>query len=172
MTIDFNTQPYNDDYDENKKFYRILYKPSYAVQARELTQMQSILQNQINHLLPSITNIDMYGGEPFLIKRFSEILKSAVDRDLAKHIRLHYNSNGSVWPSELINYWPNFKLVDINFSIDAIGDQFNLQRGGSWNDVESNILKIKNLGFNITKSSAYEKYLTLMKKRRNIWNNI
>jgi hypothetical protein len=47
MTIDFNTQPYNDDYDENKRFYRILYKPSYAVQARELTQMQSILQNQI-----------------------------------------------------------------------------------------------------------------------------
>jgi hypothetical protein len=47
MTIDFNTQPYNDDYDENKRFYRILYKPSYAVQARELTQMQTILQNQI-----------------------------------------------------------------------------------------------------------------------------
>jgi hypothetical protein len=46
--IDFNTEPYNDDYDENKKFYRILYRPSFAVQARELTQMQSILQNQIS----------------------------------------------------------------------------------------------------------------------------
>jgi len=45
--IDFNTEPYNDDYDENKKFYRILYRPSFAVQARELTQMQSILQKQI-----------------------------------------------------------------------------------------------------------------------------
>jgi hypothetical protein len=45
--LDFNTEPYNDDYDENKKFYRILYRPSFAVQARELTQMQSILQNQI-----------------------------------------------------------------------------------------------------------------------------
>jgi hypothetical protein len=47
MTIDFNTQPYNDDYNEDNRYYRILYKPSYAVQARELTQMQSILQNQI-----------------------------------------------------------------------------------------------------------------------------
>lgn len=103
--------------------------------------------NQINNLLPSITNIDMYGGEPFLIKRFAETLRLAVNQDLAKNIRLHYNSNGSVWPTELIKYWPNFKLVDINFSIDAIGNQFNLQRGGSWNDVESNILKIKNLGF-------------------------
>ena len=46
--IDFNTEPYNDDYNEDKKFYRILYRPSFAVQARELTQMQTILQNQIS----------------------------------------------------------------------------------------------------------------------------
>lgn len=45
--IDFNTEPYNDDYDETKKFYRILFRPSFAVQARELTQLQTILQNQI-----------------------------------------------------------------------------------------------------------------------------
>ena len=45
--IDFNTEPYNDDYEEGKKFYRILFRPSYAVQARELTQLQTILQNQI-----------------------------------------------------------------------------------------------------------------------------
>jgi hypothetical protein len=46
--IDFNTEPYNDDYDEHKKFYRILFRPSFAVQARELTQLQTILQNQIS----------------------------------------------------------------------------------------------------------------------------
>ena len=45
--IDFNTEPYNDDYDENNKFYRILFRPSFAVQARELTQMQTILQQQV-----------------------------------------------------------------------------------------------------------------------------
>ena len=45
--LDFNTEPYNDDFDENNKFYRILFRPSYAVQARELTQLQTILQNQI-----------------------------------------------------------------------------------------------------------------------------
>jgi hypothetical protein len=47
MSINFNTEPYYDDFDEEKKFYRILYRPGYAVQARELTQMQTILQNQI-----------------------------------------------------------------------------------------------------------------------------
>jgi hypothetical protein len=48
MAINFNTEPYYDDFDETKKFYRILYRPAYAVQARELTQMQTILQNQIS----------------------------------------------------------------------------------------------------------------------------
>ena len=47
LVTDFNVSPYYDDYDKAKNFYRILYKPGYPVQARELTQMQTILQNQI-----------------------------------------------------------------------------------------------------------------------------
>lgn len=39
--------PYYDDYAESKNFHRVLFKPSVAVQARELTQLQTILQNQI-----------------------------------------------------------------------------------------------------------------------------
>ena len=44
---DFNTEPFFDDYSEDDKFYRVLFRPGYAVQARELTQMQTILQEQI-----------------------------------------------------------------------------------------------------------------------------
>src|SRR6056300_79027 len=47
---DFNLTPYYDDYAESKKFHRVLYRPSFAVQARELTQSQTILQNQIERL--------------------------------------------------------------------------------------------------------------------------
>jgi hypothetical protein len=43
----FNLNPYYDDFDETKGYYRILFKPGYAVQARELTQLQTQLQNQI-----------------------------------------------------------------------------------------------------------------------------
>jgi hypothetical protein len=43
----FNTAPYYDDYNEDKKFYKILFKPGYALQARELTQLQTMLQTQI-----------------------------------------------------------------------------------------------------------------------------
>ena len=42
-----NVAPYFDDYDPSDDFYRVLFKPGYPVQARELTTLQSILQNQI-----------------------------------------------------------------------------------------------------------------------------
>ena len=45
---DFNVSPYYDDYAESKNFHRILFRPAFAVQARELTQAQTITQNQIN----------------------------------------------------------------------------------------------------------------------------
>ena len=43
----FNTEPYYDDFDEDKKFYKILFRPAMAVQARELTQLQTLIQNQV-----------------------------------------------------------------------------------------------------------------------------
>lgn len=43
----FNVSPYFDDFDEDNQYYRVLFKPGYPVQARELTTLQSILQNQI-----------------------------------------------------------------------------------------------------------------------------
>ena len=50
LTTDFNVSPYYDDYSEDKKFFKVLYRPAYSVQARELSQMQTILQNQIEKL--------------------------------------------------------------------------------------------------------------------------
>jgi hypothetical protein len=54
MTNNINVNPYYDDFDEFKNFHQILFKPGFAVQARELTQLQTILRNQIekfgNHI--------------------------------------------------------------------------------------------------------------------------
>ena len=47
---DFNVSPYYDDFAETKKFHRVMYRPAYAVQARELTTQQSITQNQIEKM--------------------------------------------------------------------------------------------------------------------------
>jgi len=47
INTNLNTAPYFDDYDLENQYYRVLYKPGFAVQARELTQMQTMLQNQV-----------------------------------------------------------------------------------------------------------------------------
>ena len=46
-TTDFNVSPYWDDFNIDNDFYRVLFRPGFAVQARELTTLQTILQNQI-----------------------------------------------------------------------------------------------------------------------------
>ena len=42
-----NVNPYYDDFDPLKDYYRVLFKPGFPIQARELTTLQSILQNQL-----------------------------------------------------------------------------------------------------------------------------
>ena len=42
-----NVSPYFDDFSPSNDFHRVLFKPGYPIQARELTTLQSILQNQI-----------------------------------------------------------------------------------------------------------------------------
>lgn len=44
---DFNKAPYYDDFDKRKNYIKVLFKPGFPVQSRELNQIQSILQNQI-----------------------------------------------------------------------------------------------------------------------------
>jgi len=42
-----NVSPYFDDFNREDNYYKVLFKPGYPIQARELTTSQSILQNQI-----------------------------------------------------------------------------------------------------------------------------
>jgi hypothetical protein len=43
----YNESPYWDDFNQNKNYLRVLFRPGYSVQARELTQLQTALQAQI-----------------------------------------------------------------------------------------------------------------------------
>ena len=47
QNTNLNRTPYFDDFDAGKNFYRILFRPGYSIQARELTQLQSMLQGQL-----------------------------------------------------------------------------------------------------------------------------
>ena len=79
MSYNFNTAPYYDDYDADNRFLKILFQPGRAVQARELTQVQSILQNQLsasaNHIWKNGASV--VGTEVSLNKRDYIILANA-----------------------------------------------------------------------------------------------
>ena len=47
MALNLNASPYYDDFSDSKNFHRVLFKPGVAVQARELTQLQTLLQDQM-----------------------------------------------------------------------------------------------------------------------------
>ena len=47
QSTNLNKSPYFDDFSEDKNYYKVLFKPGTTVQSRELTTLQSILQNQI-----------------------------------------------------------------------------------------------------------------------------
>jgi len=47
QNTNLNVSPYYDDFDKFKNFYKVLFRPGFPIQARELTTLQSILQNQV-----------------------------------------------------------------------------------------------------------------------------
>ena len=75
QNTDLNVSPYYDDYDETKNFHRILFRPSNAIQARELTQLQTIIQNQVerfgNHVFDEGSLV--MGGTITVNKRYHAV---------------------------------------------------------------------------------------------------
>ena len=47
QNTNLNVSPYFDDFSDSNNYQRVLFKPGTPIQARELTTLQSILQNQI-----------------------------------------------------------------------------------------------------------------------------
>lgn len=95
--------------------------------------------------LSNIEMFEIYGGEPFLIQRHFDVLRKSVELGYSKNQKIHYNTNGTIYPEDAINnIWPHFKEVDVMFSIDGIGEQFEYQRyPAKWDTVLENIMKFK-----------------------------
>jgi len=49
QNTNLNASPYFEDFDPQKNFYKVLFRPGYSVQARELTALQSVLQSQLEN---------------------------------------------------------------------------------------------------------------------------
>jgi MoaA/NifB/PqqE/SkfB family radical SAM enzyme len=84
--------------------------------------------SQIDTVLSDIRYIEFTGGEPFMIAEHFDMLQGIVDRGIAHQVEIHYNTNGTQWPSRGPDIWRHFKTVEIAFSIDDIGERFEYQR--------------------------------------------
>jgi MoaA/NifB/PqqE/SkfB family radical SAM enzyme len=129
-----STITYKEYSEKFKKFYK-----SYSE--------DSIFWEDLTTHLPNIKQFDFYGGEPFMSKKMWEILRIADQMGVSKNIELHYNTNGTHLPLELLSVWKNFKKVYLSFSIDGIGDTFEYMRyPAKWDHVLNNMNEFVKIG--------------------------
>ena len=128
--INLDTSPYFDDFDEDKEFYKVLFKPGFPVQARELTTLQSILQNQISRF-----------GEHFF-KEGSMVIPGAIT----------YNAN---YTCVLVN--PQQGGIDVSLYLDKlIGTKITGQISGVRAKVVNILLPPDEVATNPTIYISYE----------------
>jgi hypothetical protein len=134
LKTDFNVAPYYDDYNVDKNYHRIMFRPSVAVQARELTQLQTILQNQI----------ETFGSWAW---RSGDVVKGCTVTDLPKvpYIRLmDFASNGSANTATLdVTEYINAVATSVTSNLTA--KVLYANAGFSTNYPDNNILYIKYL---------------------------
>lgn len=108
----------------------------------------------LKQLVPNIKYLEFTGGEPWLIQEHIDLLKFAVAQGYSKNIDIHYNTNATQWPTDLVQIWKDFGRVDIAFSIDNVGEKFEYERyGASWstaNEIIDAVHSLQMLYSNIT----------------------
>ena len=91
-------------------------------------------------ILPNLRFAEFEGGEPFFHDYHSWLLERFIQRNLARNIRLRYNTNGTIFPDFWLDQWRYFKEVHVIFSIDDINDRFEYQRTNAiWSEVKRNL---------------------------------
>ena len=104
--------------------------------------------NSLEKLLPHFRRVEFAGGEPLIDPQHYRILDilapygHQIEIKYATNLStLEIKGNRSIW-----TYWPKFKSIAINVSIDGIGDNYNYVRGNAdWNVLVNNIKEIKKL---------------------------
>jgi MoaA/NifB/PqqE/SkfB family radical SAM enzyme len=101
---------------------------------------------QLDSTMSEVRYIEFTGGEPFMIKEHFDLLKRLIERNYARQIEIHYNTNGTQYPEEAEEIWQYFKHVEVAFSVDDVGARFEYQRtNAQWNEVCENITKFKTM---------------------------
>ena len=145
IETDLNITPYWDDFEESKDFYKILFKPGVSVQTRELNQLQTILQKQIerfgDHVFKSgtiISGCNFSYNSLFSYVKILDLQDDGQPVDPAGYIGL-YARNSSNLEAFIVNYATGFESRDpdlntIYLQYTNSGNTFNISEFSN-NDV-------------------------------------
>jgi molybdenum cofactor biosynthesis enzyme MoaA len=99
-------------------------------------------------LLPYFRRVEFAGGEPLMDPQHYRILDML--KPYGHQIELKYATNGTTLGISkgrtIHDYWPHFRSIAVNVSIDGIGSVYNYIRGnGDWTQVVENIKEIQKI---------------------------
>jgi sulfatase maturation enzyme AslB (radical SAM superfamily) len=123
--LDLKRKPYLDKFDDNPNWWTSFEKN-----------------------LPNFRRVEFAGGEPLMDPQHYRILDML--EPYGKDIEIKYATNGTTLGIKggrsVHEYWPKFRSVAVNVSIDGIGDVYNYIRGNSdWNLVVQNVQEIQKI---------------------------
>lgn len=108
MTINFNVAPYYDDYSDDDGYLRVLFRPGYSIQARELTQLQTILQKQV----------ERFGNHIF--KNGSMVIPGGVNVDNQVHFMKLENLSEGLTVASYISSFQNKIVTGVESGVKAL----------------------------------------------------
>lgn len=98
----------------------------------------------------NIKHIDFGGGEPFLTARHQhqQLLEQLIAQGRSREMTLHYTTNGTVYPEDTVwRLLDQFASVEIQFSLDGVGDRFEYIRyPAKWDQVQATVERFLNNG--------------------------
>jgi MoaA/NifB/PqqE/SkfB family radical SAM enzyme len=99
---------------------------------------------QMSEQKDKIEHLYLIGGEPMMIQRHFKFLKECVESGDSKHIVLQYDTNLTNLPQKVMEYWKEFKTLEIGFSIDGMGPELEYMRNPvKWDHILKNIHKLE-----------------------------
>jgi MoaA/NifB/PqqE/SkfB family radical SAM enzyme len=145
-----------NDWSEVKDFYKAEGNIMYAiVEQHDLENKPHLDKFQDNpewwasleKLLPHFRRVEFAGGEPLMDPQHYRILDMLapyghqIEIKYATNLSMLGKSNRTVW-----EYWPKFKSIAVNVSIDGLGSSYEYIRGNaSWSELINNIKQIQTI---------------------------
>lgn len=129
---------FSDDLDEKQRLQVTIKQHNDMKFANEIAQSIGALTH--------LKNLHILGGEPFLWPNLDAALDLLIQTGQSKNITLEFNTNGSVFPTQRIEkIIDNFHFLEILISLDNVGQRFEIERGGRWNEILINLKKFSKL---------------------------